>query len=161
MTVKSKRSEFKTFMNTTPSTTATYSLVGDGVTSGKINYNPKTTTEQYIHQDSASTETDSYAPVMPLEITLKVGDAVCDYLDGLRQTRVVGAGAKTDVVNVWLYETPTSGEYPAEKQNISLQWDDFGGAGGESNKFNATINYDGDPVFGTFNPTTKVFTPNP
>lgn len=161
MTAKIKRSEFATFMNTTPSTTATYKLIGDGVKTSKINYNPKTTEETYIHQDSATISIDSYAPVMPIESTAKTGDDVFEYIDTLRKARAVLADAETDVVNVWLYETATLGEYPAEKQSVSIQIDDFGGDGGAAATINYTVNYIGDAVLGTFNPTSKVFTPNP
>lgn len=158
---KVKRSEVKTFMNVAPLSTASYKLVGDGVTTGTINYNPVTTSETYIHEDSASISVDSYAPTLPIEASAKVGDDVFEFVDGLRKARSVLADAETDVVNVWLYETPTSGEYPAEKQPCSIQIDSFGGDGGVGTKINYTINFIGDATLGTFNPTTKVFTPNP
>ncbi len=161
MATKVKRSEIKTFMNTTPATTATYKLIGDGVTTGKINYNPKTTDETYITDDSATISIDSYAPTMPIEATAKNGDDVFEYVDGLRKARAVLADAETDIVNVWLYETATLGEYPAEKQSCSVQIDDFGGDGGTAAKINYTINFMGGAVLGTFNPTSKAFTPNP
>lgn len=157
-TVKVKRSEIKTFINTTPATTATYKLIGDGVTSGKINYNPKTTDETYIHQDSASISVDSYAPVMPVEMIAKNGEDVFEFVDGLRKARAVLSAAETDIVNVWLYETAVSGAYPAEKQSVSIQIDDFGGDGGVAARINYTINYIGNAVLGTFNPTTATFT---
>lgn len=158
---KIKRSEFKTFMNIAPSSTASYKLIGDGVTTGKINYNPKTTDETYIDQDSASISVDSYAPVMPIEATAKNGDDVFEFVDALRKARAVLSAAETNIINVWLYETATLGEYPAEKQSISIQIDDFGGDGGVAAKINYTMNFIGAAVLGTFNPTTKAFTPNP
>ncbi|RJQ42813.1 MAG: hypothetical protein C4545_04040 [Anaerolineaceae bacterium] len=157
--MKIKRSEFKTFLNISATGTADYALLGDGVTSASINYNPQTTEETYIHQDSGVTEVESYRPTMPVEATAIAGDEVFDYVDGIRQNRAVLDAAKTDIVNVWLYETPTLNEYPAEKQNVSIQIDEFGGEGGASAKINFTINFIGDPVKGTFNPTTREFTP--
>jgi hypothetical protein len=156
-----KRSQFKTFMNVAPSTTASYKLIGDGVTSGEISYNPEVTEEKYIHLDSASKSVEGYAPAMPVDMVCKAGDDVFDFVDGLRQARAVLTAAETDIVNVWLYETPTSGEYPAEKQSVAISFDKFGGDGVASNKLGFTLNYIGDPVLGTFNPTTKAFTPNP
>ena len=46
-------------------------------------------------------------------------------------------------------------------RSVSIQVDSFGGDGGTAVKLNYTVNFIGDPVVGTFNPTTKVFTPNP
>lgn len=159
---KVKRSQFKTFLNTTPSeVTDTWSLIGDGVTAGEISYNPQTSDEVYIHQDSGSVEVESYKPNMPIEAIAVNGDAVFEYIDSLRKARAVLDSAYTEIVNVWLYETPTSNEYPAEKQAVAISIESFGGDGGSSAKINYTINYRGDPVLGTFNPTTLVFTPNP
>ncbi len=158
MTAKIKSSQIKMFMNTTPAAAATYSLIGDGVKSLKVSYNPKTTEETYVHQDNASISVDSYAPTVPVEMTAKAGDASFEFIDSLRKARAVLADAETDVVSVWLYETPALGEYPAEKQSVSIQIDDMTIEGGVPVKINYTINYIGDPVLGTFNPTTNAFT---
>ena len=158
MADKIKRSQVQSFLNTTPSTTATYKLIGDGVLSGKINYNPKTNEETYIHQDTASISAESYAPTMPIEATAKNGDDVFEFIDALRKTRAVLDDAETDIVNVWMYETGGPTAYPAEKQTVSIQIDDFGGDGGQAVKINYTINFVGTPVAGTFNATTSAFT---
>ncbi|MDD2921473.1 MAG: hypothetical protein PHQ36_04235 [Anaerolineales bacterium] len=160
MSTKIKRSQFKTFLNVNPGAVATYALIGDGVKSSKINYNPKTSEETYIHEDNANISVDSYAPVMPVEQTAKAGDDVFEFVDALRKARAVLADAETDIVNVWLYETPSLGEYPAEKQPVSIQIDDFGGDGGVATNINYTINYLGNPITGTFNPTSGAFTPD-
>lgn len=159
MTAKIKSSQVKLFLNTTPALTPTYSLVGDGVKSFKINYNPKTTEETYVHEDSANISVDGYAPTVPVEMTAKVGDEAFEFIDGLRKARAILADAETDIVSVWLYETPTTGAYPAEKQNVSIQIDDLSVEGGSPVKINYTINYVGDAVQGSFNPTTGTFTP--
>jgi hypothetical protein len=157
---KIKRSEIQTFLDTTPSTTATYVLIGDGVTSGKIAYNPKTTDETYISNDSASISVDSYAPTMPVEQTAISNDDAFEYIDGLRIARAVLDAAETHIVNVWMYESGGPTAYPAEQQHVSIQIDDFGGDGGSAAKINYTINYIGDPIPGTFNASTKTFTPS-
>jgi hypothetical protein len=160
MTTKIKRSQVKTFMNVTPDATATYELLSDGVTTGTINYNPSVTTETYIGDDNATIDVETYAPNMPIEASAKSGDAVFEFVDGLRKSRATLSDAQTDVVNVWLYETPTAGEYPAEKQIVSIQIDSFGGDGGTAAKLNFTINYIGDPIPGMFDPADNSFTPD-
>jgi hypothetical protein len=155
---KIKRSEVQTFLNTTPTTTATYVLIGDGVVSGKIDYNPKVQDETYVHQDSATITVESYAPTMAVEQTCVSGDAAFEFIDGLRRTRAVLGDAETTIVNVWMYETGGPTAYPAEEQDVSISIDDFGGDGGQAVKINYTINYIGDPDSGTFNSSTKVFT---
>jgi len=153
MTTKIKRSSFKTFLNTRTA----WSLIGDGVSTAKIVMKPKTTEEQYIIEDSARTSIDSYAPSLPVEMTCKVGDAAFTYLDSLRYARAIGYSAETEICNVWAYETPSNGYYPAERQNVVIAIEDFGEAGGISVKMNYTLAFVGDPVAGFFNPTTGVF----
>lgn len=156
---KIKRSQVMTFMNTTPSAAATYSLIGDGVTGGSISYNPQVEEETYIHQDSATVTVESYSPKLSLEASAVSGNAVFEFIDALRVARAVLSAAQTDIVNVWAYESGGPTAYPAEKQNVSIQIDEFGGEGGSSVKINYTINFIGDPIPGTFNASTKAFTP--
>jgi hypothetical protein len=158
---KIKRSEFRTFLNVSATETADYALLGDGITSAAINYNPQTAEEVYIHQDSGTTEIESYRPTMPVEAKAIAGDEAFDFVDGLRKSRAVLDDAKTDIVNVWMYEAAVGGAYPAERQPVSIQIDDFGGDGGQTAVINFTINYLGDPTPGTFNPTTGTFTATP
>lgn len=156
-----KRSAFQSFLNTATIVAPDYALIGDGVTTATLNYGPQTLEETYIHQDSGTIEIESYRPTMPIEATCKAGDDVFDFIDGLRKSRAVLDAAKTDVVLVYLYEDAVGGEYPAERQAVSIQIDSFGGDGGAATRINYTINFVGDPVLGTYNPTTGTFTPNP
>lgn len=161
MSTTVKRSAFATFLDTNPSGAADYVMIGDGVTTATINYNPQTLEETYINQDSGTTEVQSYRPNLPIEATAKNGDEVFDFIDALRKARAVLDAAKSSIVNVWMYETPTGDAYPAEKQTVSIQIDSFGGDGGAATKINYTVNFLGDPVLGTFDVVLKTFTPTP
>jgi hypothetical protein len=154
---KIKRSLIATFIDIDPSN-EDYELLGEGVVDGKINYNPKTSEETYISEDTASIAVESYAPSMPIEMTCVTGDPVFEYIDQLRKDQAVLGDAETTIVNVWMYETGGPDAYPAEQRKVSIQIDDFGGPGGESGKMSFTINYIDDPVAGTFNAGTSVFT---
>ena len=151
------RSKIATFLNTGSTVTPVWSLLGLGIVDAAIEYNPQTSEEVFIHQNSGNTEVESYKPTMPIEATAYNGNLAFEKIDTLRKARAVGAAAYTEIVNVWLYEAPTTGTYPAEKQNVSVQIESFGGAGGEGAKINFTLNYRGDAVPGTFNPTTSAF----
>lgn len=155
-TAKVKRSEFASFLYC--GSTAGYNLIGDGVTSAEVGYNPATEETVYIHQDSGTTEVTSYKPSMAIEATAIEGDGVFEYVDSLRKARSLLDSAKTNVVNVWLYESPTGSDYPAEKQDCYIAVDSFGGEGGQAAKINYTIYFAGDPVIGLFNPSTKAWT---
>jgi hypothetical protein len=155
---KIPRSQLLTYIDTTPASTETWVLLGVGVITGTINMNPNVTTETYIHEDTATISVNSYAPTMPIEVTANNGNAVFEYLDGLRKSRAVLGDCETEIVNVWNYETGGPSAAPAEKQAVSIQVDSFGGDGGQPVKLNVTINYQGDPTTGTFNTTTPAFT---
>lgn len=162
MAGKIKRSLFAIFLNTTPSTeTATYALMGQGITSQKVDYGPETSDETYVSEDSGTVDVESYKPKISTQQTAIQGDAVFDYVDGLRQKRAVLDDARSDIVLVNLYGTETTGAYPAEKNTVSIQIDDFGGDGGKSVEINYTVNMVGDPIKGTFDPATKTFTATP
>ena len=158
MSGKIKRSQLAIFLNTGTSATPLWSLIGDGVTEQTIAYNPQTSDEVYVHQDSGITEVESYKPNIPTPMTAIKGDPVFDFVDAIRKGRKILTDAQSEVCIVYLYETPITNAYPAEKNVCSIQIDDFGGPGGESAKINFTLNLNGDATQGTFNPMTKAFT---
>lgn len=156
---KVKRSQFALFIDTTPAATnPTWSRVGEGVTTGTLNYNPEVTTETYIHEDTATTTLERYAPTFPLEAQCINTDAIFEFVDNLRRTRAIGTAAETEILLVNLYETPTSTDkYPAERQSVSIQIDSFGGDGGVTNRINFTINFMGDPTTGLYDVSANSF----
>ena len=82
--VRVKRSQFATFLNTTPNgDTATYARMGKGITSASVAYNPTVNDELYISEDGANKSLDSYAPSMASEQIAFAGDPVFDYVDSL------------------------------------------------------------------------------
>ena len=148
---KLKRSLFAAFLNTAESgaSTPTWSRMGKGITSQTISYNPESNSEQYIHEDSATTTLDSYAPTMNGAMTAYSGEPIFDFVDGLRKKRAVGSAAETDVLLVYIYDKSDDGKYAAEKQHVSVQIDDFGGDAGGTLPINFTLNFMGDAVPGT------------
>ena len=156
---KIKRSQVQSFLQTASSPSIVLSLIGSGVTTGTINYNPETSNETYIHEDGATIDVERYAPNLPVEASCVNGDAVFEYIDNLRKTRATLNDARTYLVSVWMYETPTSTDkYPAERQEVSIQIDSFGGDGGVATKINYTINFIGDPVVGKYDVSDGTFT---
>ncbi len=65
---------------------------------------------------------------------------------------------KTDVVEVKLWETATGGAYPAIREEAYIEVTSYGGdTTGYQIPF--TLHYTGVKTKGTFNPSTKAFTP--
>jgi hypothetical protein len=158
MTTNIKRSNFLSYLNTTPSTTATYAKIGDGINSLKINMNPKVTQEQYISEDSARASVDSYQMEVPVSGKCKFGDAVFTYINTLFLSRATLADAETDMVNVWNFQTGGPTAAPAQKQPVVVAINDFGGDAGAPTSYSYTLHANGAPTTGTFNITTPAFT---
>lgn len=156
---KIKRSQIKSFLNTNTVLSPTWSLISEGVPVGTINMNPSVTTETYIGDDTATITVESYAPTMPINATAIDGDAVFDWIETLREGRNILTDVETELVNVWLYETPALGFYYAEKVNVSVQCDTFGGDAGTAGQIGYTINYISAPVLGGFDPSGLEFVP--
>jgi hypothetical protein len=158
---KIKRSLVKSYLNTNTVLSPTWSLISAGVPTGTINMNPVVSTETYIGDDNATITIDSYNPTIPIDATAVNGDAVFDWIDAARKGRNVLEDAETELVNVWAYETAALTYYDAEKVNVSVQCDSFGGEGGKAARIGYTINYIGDPTQGTFSPTALAFVADP
>lgn len=146
---KIKRSEFATFLNTTPDGTATYSRMGKGITGQTVAYNPSTTSETYIHEDAATTSVDSYSLAINTPQTCYAGEPVFEFIDGLRRSRAVGADAETDVLLVYIYSSTAGNAYAAEKCKVAISVEEFGGDGGAPVSITYTLNLNGDPEIGT------------
>lgn len=154
---KVKRSNFRTFLDVDPGY-EDWALLGEGARSSTINMNPEISEEHYIHEDSGNKEVESYAPEQDVDYVAINGDPVFEYIDALRIAEATLADAQTQVVQVWMYETDTSGAYPAQLRDVAIGVESFGGEGGATVEIPFTIHYRGDPTVGTFNPTTLVFT---
>lgn len=146
---KIKRSEVMAFLNTGTTEAPVWARMGKGITSQVVSYNPATTSETYIDEDSATTNLDSYSVNISTPQTAYAGNAVFDYVDNLRQNRAVGADAQAEVLLVYQYAKVEEGVYKAERNNAVLQIDDFGGEGGGSVVLNYTVNLNGNPTLGT------------
>lgn len=147
------------FMNTTPKeTTASYAIIGPGVTELSIAYNPQTSTNQYIHEDVANTDMTGYQPNAPVTGQAVPGDAVFDFVNDMRQSLPIGSDAYTDVVLVDIFGKKTGGAYAAQRQPVSIQIDSYGGPASDPLSIGYTINWRGSAVNGTFDPSTKTFT---
>ena len=160
-----KRSKLVHFMNTTPddpSGTETFSLMNLGITKLAINKNPTYLEEGYIADEVATKELESLAPEFSFEINVDATDAVSEYLTDLEWDDATMADVQTSIVSVQLWQTPTGTTpnfaYPAKKYNVSVSVETIGDEALKTLKHSVKCGVRGDAVFGTFIPTTKVFT---
>lgn len=145
-----KRSKWAEFLNTTPGTSYSWNRIGKGVSENEISYNANVVSEVFIHEDSAENSVDSYAPQIPVTQYAYKGDPVYDFVDNLRKTRATGTACETQLLLINMYDTDGVGTtFSAELQNVAIQVDTFGGAGGERLSIGYNILFNGDPTVGT------------
>lgn len=169
---KAKRSSIwhylKTGMDTETPPAPIWSRLGFTVETGEIAYNPETEETTDITLDVKQTEIIGYKRSFAVEGVVYPGDAVFDYIDGLRTDMAVLDAAHTEMLNVWAYKTPsgtpeseTSPSYhqwPAERVPVAIAIDSIGGDGAATAKIKYTIYDIGEPVAGFYEPVTNVFT---
>lgn len=155
-----KRSAFLTFLNTSTtkgSGAGTYHVIGDGVTDMSISYNAQTSTNQYIHQDSATTTVTGYQPNAAITAEAVKDDPVFEYINSIRRSLPIGKDAQTDIVMVDVFDG-TGDSHPATKQGVAIQIDSYGGPASDPLSIGYTLNWIGQGEDGTFNVSTKTFT---
>lgn len=152
-----KRSKLLHFMNTTPSSTATYYLMNTGITSLSINKNPTYLEEGYIADDVGSKQLESLAPEFTFEINVDADDEVSKFLTGLEWNDKTLTEVETDIVSVQYWKTPTGTAYPAKKYKVSVSVETIGDEALKTLKHSVTCGVMGDAVFGTFNTSSKAF----
>lgn len=144
-----KRPEIIAFLNTTPSSTTTWGLIGNTMTDGTYTYDASTTSETYIVDDVATNIVDSYAVSIDGEMKCNKGDAVYDYINGLRYKLATGSDAETEILLIDKYDIVSTGTFKAQKFKCSVAISSYGGAGGETPSIGFTVSMNGNPIQGT------------
>lgn len=150
---KIDRSQFLTFLNTTPSSTATWSVLGVGITEYGIDYNPQVDTEKWIIEDSARNDHTSNQKQGSVSQKCYKGDAVFEFINAGRDV----LNYKTQVLDVDRWNG-SSGTYPAKQNDVIITITKYMGEGAE---IEYDIYYNGDPIVGTvtFSGTEPTFEP--
>lgn len=149
------RDQRKTYLNVD----SALELIGKGVTDFSVTSNPKNDTVHYIHDKNPSGGLSGYAPTASFTAEAFTGDPVIEFLVELGRTLSIGVEAHSHIVTVDTWEKDSTGKVRAVKQDVVITIDNPGsGAGGSALAVTGTMTYDGDPVQGTFDESTKTFT---
>ena len=146
---KIKSSKVAVFLNASTSSTANWARMGKGITSLPISYGAKTTTECYVNEDNATTTVDGYEIGIDTEQTAIKGDAIFDYVDGIRKSLKTGSECETEalLVNIYDLSEGTGGVVSgtAQKFGATVAITDFELNGGEIAKIKYKVSLNGDP----------------
>ena len=139
--------------------------LGGVITEMTESSNPTESEKQYIHQKSKTVNITGFSNEFPITMDMVKNDEVFEDFYSIFYNRATGSDAKRDhyIVNTWEpvenNGTPVANTYKARKINQSVEITECNGAAGEQKQITGSLK-GGDFVYGTFNTSTKAFTPN-
>ena len=154
---KVKRSQFLTFLDTTPNSTYTWKVLGVGITDYGIAFNPQVDTEKWIVEDNARNDHSSNQKQGSVTQKCYKGDPVFEFVNLGRDQ----LNYKSHVLDIdrWNGNGTT---YPAKLNDVIITVTNYMG---ENAEIEYDIYYDGDATEGTvtfagnvptFAPTTSL-----
>lgn len=136
---KIKRSQYQKFLDTTPSTTATWKVIGIGVNEASVDFGPQTETEKWIIEDTARTDHTGNQKQLSITQRCYKNDPEFEFInlgrDKLNYTSHILE------IDTW---GGSQGTYPAKKSDCLIAIDSYSGE-----EIEYTIYFNGDPVDGT------------
>lgn len=147
---KINRDEWVEFLNTTPSAqTPSWAIIGVGITDKSTDYNTEKTEEKWIIHRNKNVTVDSYGLTSGVEQTAYKDDDVFEFIDDIRYRLKTGENAETTLLEVDKYSFTGTTSAPVYRARLWTVAIEVTSHGGETAKINYTINYTGDPTFGT------------
>lgn len=149
---KIKRSEFLTFIDITPNSTATWKILGIGVDEYSTSYNPQVDTEKWIVEDNARNNHTSNQKQGSVTQKCYKNDPEFAFIASARDQ----LNFKTHVLDVDTWDA-TNSNYSAKMSDAIVAVTSYSGE-----EIEYDLYYDGDPVNGTVSISDGVptFTPN-
>lgn len=139
---------------------ATYKLLGDGITSLTEEMNPEEESKQYINMKSASNSVKSYQRSFEVDKEDCIDDEVQTWIDKMVDELPTGKSAKTSFVRFRLKDKKSDGVYKAIKVPCTVSVASNGGDGGDYVHNVVNIKQCDDDIHGTFNMDAETFTPD-
>lgn len=159
--MKIERKYLAHFINVTPGSESTYFRIGSDLEEYNVDLSPEVETKKNILGET-SVNLSSYETTGSVEpYYADKGDGLHEFLQDIIDNRKVLDDVKTDTVEVHLWEETAegSGIFTAYKETAMIEVTSYGGDNtGYQIPFN--VHYIGDRVKGTFNTSTKKFTPD-
>lgn len=139
---KINRSQFLTYLNTTPGSTATWKILGVGITEFAISYNPQVDTEKWIIEDNARTDHSSNQKQGSVTQKCYKNDPLFEFVQAGRDQ----LNYKTQILDIDMWNGSQEGVYPAKMTDGIITITSYMG---ENAEIEYDLYYDGDAVEGT------------
>ena len=127
--------------------------------------NPEESEKQYIHQKSKIVKVTGFSNEFPITMDMVKGDVVFEDFYNIWYERLTGTDAQRDhyIVNLWEpveeQGTVVPNTYKARKITQTVSITEANGDAGAQKQITGSLK-GGDFVYGTFNVSTKAFTPD-
>ena len=138
---KIERSQFLTYLDTTPASSETWKILGIGVTDFAIDYNPQVDTEKWIIEDNARTNHKSNEKQGSVTQTAYKNDDVFEFVNAGRDK----LNYKTHILDIDMWNG-TGSSYPATKSDGKVVVTSYMG---ENGQIEYDLYYEGNAVPGT------------
>lgn len=143
---------------TAPATGEEYNLIGEGFTQLAESKNPKEYSRKYVSDKSERTDVTGFAPQYAYTMDYIDGDPVTAEVAKIHDGELVGKDAQRNIVSVDLWSDPTGLACAARKRPYSIVPNQKAD-GTDALVYTGTMKAAGDFIDGTFNTSTKQFTP--
>lgn len=138
---KIKRSQFLTYLDTTPKSSASWKILGVGITDYAISYNPQVDTEKWIIEDNARTDHSSNQKQGSISQKCYKNDELFEFVQAGRDE----LNYKTHILDIDMWNG-NNGAYPAKMSDGIITITSYGG---EDQQIEWDLYYDGDATVGT------------
>ena len=139
-----------------------FALMGVGFNTLDENPTAQKDSKTYINQKAQTSQIKSYQPTFPFDTDLISDEAAVMAIYDIGRNQKTGEDAELDYVRVELFKPVDDAEnkFEARKFRVAVEVANITGEGGGIMKMTGNLNGVGDFVAGTFDTTTKTFTPN-
>ena len=136
---KIKRSQYQKFLDVTPASTASWKVIGIGISEASVEFNPQVDTEQWIIENTA--RNDHSGNQKQLSVTQKCykNDPEFAFINSGRDK--LNYVSHVLEIDTW---GGSNGNYPAKKSDCLITVTSYSGE-----EIEYTIYFNGDPVEGT------------
>lgn len=152
-----KRHNFADYLNVQTSDAENYALMGTGFTTLDESPGAQTESKKYVNEKASSKSVVSYETVFPFESDLIPEQEAVLALYNVGRNHCVGSDAEFEYVRVELWDKKNENEFAARKFVVSCEISEISGE--NDIQVSGNLNAVGDFVDGTFNTTTRKFTP--